>query len=363
MTKREQQIIDAINANPLISQNDLALQLGISRSAIASHITNLTTKGIIEGRGYVIAPEKFCVAIGGANMDILGAPKNAIEQNSSNPGTVSTSPGGVARNIAENIAKLDNKCYLIAPVGDDNYGRQLVQSCRDAGVDVSQMITLSEQTTSSYLSIVDNSGEMQLAIADMGILDKMQPAVLKKHLALLKRARVIVLDTNISEDLLSFLFDNLPDTDFFVDTVSMAKANKVIPHLAKIHSLKPNLLEAQSISGIKVDNYQQLPELANWFHQRGVNRVFISLGKDGLFYSDGDKHNQVQLQTNKICNTNGAGDALTAALVHCQLQAMDIERSCLFALAAANCAIATFQTINPDFSISTINKLLKETQC
>ncbi len=363
MTKREQQIIDAINENPLISQHQLADQLSISRSAVASHITNLTAKGIIEGRGYVIAPEKFCVAIGGANMDILGAPKQKIAAMSSNPGVVSTSPGGVARNIAENIARLGNKCYLIAPVGDDSYGRQLIEQSHIGGIDTSHMITIDGHSTSSYLSIVDESGEMQLAIADMNILEHMQPALLKRQMPLLKRAQVIVLDTNIDEKLLSYLFDNLPEANFFVDTVSIAKAPKILPYLSRVHSLKPNLLEAQTLSGIQVSDYSELPELAKWFHQQGVKQLFISLGEDGLFFSDQGKHQQVKIEAQTVSNSNGAGDALSAALVHCQLSNTSIKESAYFALAAANCAITSTQTINPEFSLTSINKILKEAQC
>jgi pseudouridine kinase len=363
MTKREQQIIDAINENPLISQHQLADQLKISRSAIASHITNLTAKGVIEGRGYVIAPEKFCVAIGGANIDILGTPTQPISAMSSNPGIVSTSAGGVARNIAENIARLGNKCYLIAPVGDDSYGRQLIEQSHSAGIDTSQILTIDGQSTSSYLSIVDDNGEMQLAIADMNILDCMLPALLKRQMPLLKRAQTIVLDTNIDEKLLSYLFDSLPKASFFVDTVSIAKASKILPYLAKVYCLKPNLLEAQALSGMQIEDYSQLPQLAQWFHKQGVKQLYISLGEDGLFFSDQNQSKQVKIPAKTVSNSNGAGDALSAALVHCQLSNLPIEESAYFALAAANCAITSTQTINPDFSLSSINKILEEAQC
>ncbi len=363
MTDREQQIINAIQAEPMISQSQLAEIIGISRSTIASHITNLTAKGIIEGRGYVIAPEKFCIAIGGANMDILGKPDKAIVDDTSNPGAVSHSPGGVARNIAENIAKLGHKCFLIAPIGDDDNGRQLIDKSREAGVDTSHMIIIAGQNTPSYLSIVDDKGEMQLAIADMAILAEFKPALLKKHLSILKQAKIIVLDTNISQELMAFLFENLPGADFFVDTVSVVKAVKIIPFLNRVHSLKPNVLEAQALSGIKITDDTQLPKLAAWFHDQGVKRLYISLGEKGLFYSDSQLQQLVSLPARQVCNSNGAGDAMTAALVHCHLEDTDAINSCYFALAAANCAIETQATINPNISTATIDKILKEKLC
>lgn len=106
MTNRERQLLQLLQTNPLISQQELAETLGISRSAVATHLTNLTAKGAIKGRGYILSERRYSVVIGGANMDILGTPGQALTPGSSTPGTVSYSPGGVGRNIAENLARL-----------------------------------------------------------------------------------------------------------------------------------------------------------------------------------------------------------------------------------------------------------------
>jgi pseudouridine kinase len=363
MTNREQQIIDAIQANPLIAQQELAELIGISRSAIATHITNLTAKGVIKGRGYVVAHERFSVVIGGANMDIVGAPNSAILPFTSNPGTVSSSPGGVARNIAENMARLNNKCYLIAAIGNDNHGQQLIDTTQRAGVDTSHVLTIEDANTSSYLSIVDDSGEMQLAVADMAIVEQLTPQRLKRHLPLLKQASCIVIDTNISEALIEFLFTSLPNTDFFVDTVSIAKVDKIRHFLPFIHSLKPNILEAQHLSGITIEDFSRLPELANWFHDQGVKNIYLSLGKDGLFFSNSTTQQHITLPASIVTNVNGAGDAMTAALAHCHLSNKTPLESCLFALAAANLTLASTRTNNPELSQTSVNKLLKETSC
>ena len=153
--------------------------------------------------------------IGGANMDILGTPGQALTPGSSTPGTVSYSPGGVGRNIAENLARLGDDCYLIAPVGDDHSGRQLTELSSQAGIDTSQMVTIPGHATSSYLSLVDEQGEMQQAIADMAILDAFGPDYLRKHLGLLARAELLVLDTNLKNSTLECLFGQLPEQRFF----------------------------------------------------------------------------------------------------------------------------------------------------
>ncbi|SVD76221.1 uncharacterized protein METZ01_LOCUS429075, partial [marine metagenome] len=78
MTRREQQVLDLIRKNALISQKEIAEHMGISRSAVAGHVMALVAKGILKGRGYVINDEPFIVAIGGANIDISASPTGKL---------------------------------------------------------------------------------------------------------------------------------------------------------------------------------------------------------------------------------------------------------------------------------------------
>ena len=364
MTNRERQLLALLRANPLISQQELADQLSISRSAVATHLTNLTAKGAIKGRGYILNEQQYSVVVGGANMDVLGIPGQTLTPGSSTPGSVSYSPGGVGRNIAENLARLGDKCFLIAPVGDDHSGRQLCELSRLAGIDTSHMAIIADHATSSYLSVIDEQGEMQLAIADMAILEAFGPDYLRPQLGLLSRAELVVLDANLKSSTLECLFNQLPNQRFFVDCVSTAKAPKIRPFLSRIHTLKPNLAEAEAISGISISGEMTdaaLADLAGWFHQQGVERLFLSLGSAGLYYShQSGEAFRSQLNCTKVINSNGAGDAMMAALCHSWLQQLNARDTCQFALSAANLALASQATINPEMSHLNVTQLLSE---
>ena len=182
---------------------DVAAVLGISRSAVAGHIMNLTNKGIIKGRGYVISDNPFVVAIGGANMDIHGDPSGALRQHDSNPGTVRTSPGGVARNVAENLARLGTDCRLITAIGNDHHGRMLLQQGRDAGIDMQHVLQFESSQTSTYMSVLDRSGDMFVAINDMAIIDELTPERLRSYEANLKQAALLVFRQNLPDKPLS----------------------------------------------------------------------------------------------------------------------------------------------------------------
>lgn len=54
ITEREQEILALLRQDPMIAQQELADRLGISRSALASHISSLMRQGYVQGRGYVL---------------------------------------------------------------------------------------------------------------------------------------------------------------------------------------------------------------------------------------------------------------------------------------------------------------------
>ena len=72
MTQRERQILSLIENNPMISQQELADALQITRSSVAVHISNLQKKGHIAGKGYVLRTGSYAVVVGGVNVDIGG---------------------------------------------------------------------------------------------------------------------------------------------------------------------------------------------------------------------------------------------------------------------------------------------------
>ena len=117
MTQREQEILRLIEKDLMIQQQEIADKLGIARSSVAVHISNLTKKGYIAGKGYVLRSGSYAVVVGGVNVDIGGRSFAPLIGADSNPGTVSVSLGGVGRNIAHNLSLLGADVRLLAAYG------------------------------------------------------------------------------------------------------------------------------------------------------------------------------------------------------------------------------------------------------
>ena len=355
MTQRERQILQWIEANPMISQAELAEKLGITRSSVAVHISNLIKKGCIAGKGYVLRSGSYAVVVGGVNMDISGSSNAPLVSGDSNPGKVRMSLGGVGRNIAHNLSLMGTDVRLLTAYGDDLYGQKIAASCSELGIDISHALRLSGEHTSTYLYITDPDGEMALAVSDMSICDRITPQYLAANLPLLQNAQVIVCDANIPTEALVYLAENC-DVPIFCDPVSTIKAEKVRPILGKFHTLKPNRLEAELLSGVPIRDKADVEEAARVLLSTGLRRVFISLGSEGCY---GATHNGSMWMPNfpvNMVNTTGCGDAFMAALVWAYLEGTELEGTLRAGLAASSIAIETTETINPAMSAT----LLKE---
>jgi len=259
------------------------------------------------------------------------------------------------------LARLGTDTKLISAVGRDDYGQLLLKDCAAAGIDTTGVLEHPTLATSTYVSIANEQGDMQLAVADMAVTDSLTPDYLASTQAMLRLAAVTIVDCNLSPSALAYLFNNFSERPLFVDTVSTQKAMRVKPYLAHVHTLKPSLLEAQAIAGQAVDNVTQLPQLADWFHHQGVQRLFISLGSDGLFYSD--THQQglhpAVAHTNQL-NTSGAGDTLLAGLAYAWLQNWPLMRSLGFAQAAAAATIEHTTTNHQSLSLAQVEQMYQE---
>jgi pseudouridine kinase len=362
MTEREQQILSILRDEPLIAQQALADRLGISRPAVAGHIMNLTQKGHILGKGYVLADQRFVLVLGGANMDISGTTGHLLRVGDSNPGRIRCAPGGVARNVAENLARLGHDTRLLTAVGDDLYGRSLLESTHKAGVDVRGCWVLAGEASSTYLSLHGPDGDMAVAVNDMCILAMITPERLAAHADRVRHAAALVVDCNLTGAALAWLFSQRNATPVFVDCVSAFKCQRIAPWLGQVHTLKLNRLEAQALSGLTTGTDADIEAVARWLHAQGVQQVVVSLGERGVYWSGNDPHDGAGWQAAlaaDVVNVTGAGDALMAGLVHGFLNRQTLSDAVLFSLACAALTVSSEQANHPSLSVVSVEQLLR----
>ena len=304
--------------------------------------------------------QPFVSVIGGLNIDLQGSSVNPLVFNDSNPGEIVMSAGGVGRNIAENISKLNIHSKILSYVGNDALGDFVVNKSSLSGVDTSFIKKHSHLPTSQYLSVLDDNNDMLVSISDMRIIEEMTIQDINKWNLTIEQSSVIVVDTNIPIPVIEYLTDKYSNIPLFLDPVSFAKTSKILKLIGRFHTVKPNRLETELISGVKITDNDSMLKAAKIIFDMGCKQIFITLGEDGVFYYDGENFGQYLHKGVNMISANGAGDAFTAGVVYGFLKLNGIKETAEFASAAAVIALRSANTISDDLSEERVKLLLKE---
>jgi len=302
----------------------------------------------------------YVCVIGGLNIDLQGSSDAPLVFNDSNPGEIEMSAGGVGRNIAENMARISVQSTILSYVGKDALGEFVINKTKMANVDTSLLIEHSTLPTSQYLSLLDDNNDMLVSISDMRIIDEMTIQDIDNWNDALEQSSAIVIDTNIPVKVIEYVVDNFSHIPLFLDPVSFAKTSKILHIIGKFHTVKPNKLEAELISGISIKDNESMLNAAQNIFNKGCKQIFITLGKEGVFYFDGKDYGHYLHQGVNIKSANGAGDAFTAGVVYGFLNLTSIEETAQFASAAAVIALQSKNTISDRLSEHNIKLLLKD---
>ena len=299
--------------------------------------------------------------VGGANMDIVARTRLPLAPADSTPGQVACAAGGVARNVAENLARLGHSTHLISVVGDDVFGQTLLQTTRSAGVEVSGCAVLPHARTATYLSVHGPDGDMAMAVNDMAIIEHITPGFLQAQAPALRAAACLVLDCNLPATALACLFDLAAGVPVFADGVSVAKCVRLLPWLARIHTLKVNQLEVQALSGLAVNNMADAQQAAAQLNLRGVAQVVVSMGAQGACWCNarGETGQRAPAPV-AVVNTSGAGDAMLSGLVHAHLNQLPLEQAVAWAMACAELTLSSTFANAPELCVAAVQSRLSD---
>ena len=281
------------------------------------------------------------VCVGGAVVDRhlhLHAPPVLA---TSNPARGSSSPGGVARNVAENLALLGVPVRLVSRVGDDDAGRELLAGLAGRGVDASGVRVVPGAATAQYVAVLDPDGELVLGVAAMDVLDGLAPTDVEaawppgsapgSELGS-PGSTWLLLDCNLPAAVLAGALRRAAwdGTRIAVEAVSTPKVVRLAdrapgvagPPLAGVAVLFGNLDEAFALAGAL-----GLPVpgaggdggaeggaegLALALVAAGAEAVVVTLGARGAVVADGAGARAVPGRPAHVVDVTGAGDALVA---------------------------------------------------
>ncbi|MGG0286339.1 carbohydrate kinase [Peribacillus butanolivorans] len=358
---KEKQILDYIKINPFISQQELASKVGLSRPAVANYIANLTKRGEIKGRAYILREESSILCIGGANTDRKARSNQEVRLHSSNPVKITEACGGIARNFAENLSRLGCSTTLMACVGDDKEGNWILNETKRQGVDVSQVWVLPTERTGTFTTLLDINGESIVSMADMNIYEKITTSMFEEKWSYIISSQAVFLDTNIPKECLSYLINRCRDENIpmYIDPVSTAKARKLPFRLDGVELLMPNREEAEILAEIKIESIKDCQLACEKIRQRGVQKVIITLGDQGVYYFSTEESGHLPPFKTDVVDVTGAGEAFSSCAIYGILNEESLFSACKLGLAGAALTIQTEESISSFLKPEKIHEIVK----
>jgi pseudouridine kinase len=295
------------------------------------------------------------LVIGGAGVDLIGRLEDELRPGSTTPANIRTSYGGVARNVAENLARLGQPVKIISAVGDDHNGEELLKQARDAGVDVSAVLCTPEHPTGTYLGVLDAQGGLQFALDDINATRAITPEYLRNNYKLFKNASLLFIDANLPKDTLRTTFSLAKKARLSVcaDPTSTSLADRLRPHLSRMRIVTPNSSEAEILceQSFEYDRSEEAIEAAKCLVGQGVEISLITMAEFGVVYATSETSGYIPAMQTNIIDPTGAGDALTATVIYSLLNGITLDDAVRLGVTAASLTLRHRGTVVQDLSL------------
>jgi pseudouridine kinase len=309
-------------------------------------------------------PEKKVLVIGASIIDLTGSPDNELVYGDSCNGKIHISHGGVGRNIAENLKRLGIPTDLMTALGNDLFGKKIQFDSHNIGINLHSSIIDDNLATSVYLLVNNHVGDIEFGISDTDVIKLVDKKYIEQHKKYISGFDTIVLDTNLPKESIFYLSETFGDKHLFLDLVTRQKSQKVKDIIGRFYGIKPNIGEAEELTGIKFEQQDDLLRMRDYFLNAGVKKMYITMSKKGSFYADSEMCGFVNASSVKPKSTSGAGDSYTAGVVFSYLNGKSTAESAVFGTGAAIASLLHGSASNPKLSENLINEIItKYTIC
>lgn len=256
--------------------------------------------------------EDYIAVLGDINADITGYVKRLPKTGESVTGyEIGAYPGGKGANQADQCAKMGIKTYMLGKTGADFQGTAVLKSLCDDGVDCSFVKTAEGEKTGCALINIDEDGKNTLVYAP-GANEKITKGDIDEVRDIITGAKIFITQNAINPDVTAYALKTAREAG--VTTIFNPAPAGGLPEgiFKSVDYITPNETESEQYTGFCRTDYpaeEWRARTADWFLQKGVKRVCITLGSRGVFYADDSCRMVVPAFSVKAADTTAAGDS------------------------------------------------------
>lgn len=293
------------------------------------------------------------LVIGTTCLDVKARPLAPVQPGISNPASIRLSPGGTARNVAENLARLGVRVALLSAVGNDLAGQRLMEHTSLAGVDVSRVIYSPDYSTGIYLALYTQEEQHGYLLDDVAQLKAATPEYINNYKNLFRHAKMVMLDGNLDTETIAaaLALAKRFGVPVGVDPATVRRAYALRPYISEFSMITPNVTEAQALCDCSISKEGDALEAARGMVAQGVDIAIITMADQGLVYATSEANGHIPAIRCEVKDWTGAGDALSAAVIYGLINEMPVDDCMRLGVAAATLTLKSAESVNPEMSL------------
>lgn len=295
------------------------------------------------------------LVVGGAHIDRRARISGTTIAGASNPGKWQDEPGGGGFNAARNLAALGNLVTMVCVRGGDATGQLVENAAEIAGINDLAQVFL-DRATPSYSAILEHSGDLVIAVADMELYDLFSRRMLSRKSIrhAIADCDAILCDANLPADTLLALSESAvrENKPLAAIAISPAKVGRLAGTFEHLTALFLNRAEAAAVCGETVPS-DLWPQ---GLRAQGIKRAVITRGAQPVLGFEENRIFEISPpEIEALVDVTGAGDALAAATMHAMANGSDFCDAVRFGIAAARITVQSPHASPPDLNRQTLH--------
>ena len=290
----------------------------------------------------------FVLIVGSSVLEISGKTIEVLQAGMRQYGHIHASVSGVARNIAENLARLDIETVLLTAIADDDIGQHLITHSTLAGIDCRHVLRVSGARTATSI-LLYKSEDNCTRVDDLSIAAALDSDYLLEYEWLFEKATLVVIDATLSDEALDTLFELAARHQVRVcaDPTSPLMASRMTRFIANLYLIVPNASETAALCSLEEPATERDSAIgtAQQLVNMGANIAVVTLGDQGLAYADSSGGGYIRAIHTEVVDTSGAGDAFSGAVIFGILNDVPIDEAMRLGVTAASLTLESEDTV------------------
>lgn len=294
------------------------------------------------------------VVVGVVFLDIKGFPFFKYDAVGTNLGNVLMTHGGVARNVAENMANLGAEVEFVTMLDDDSLGREARLRLRGAGVKLTHAVSTPDKGMGMWLAVFNEKGDLAGSVSHMPDASPIERLFDEKGEEIIRSCRGVALEIDLSEKVSERVFELAErfDKPVYAIVANMSVILRRPDFMARTACVILNEIEAGRLFGREIralSPEETLEAISEAAPAMGIRSIVVTMGARGAVYLDAENglRGVCPAVPCRVVDTTGAGDAFFSAVVESLARGMRLDDAVTCGARLASMTVSTSESTCP----------------